>query len=843
MKLLSNRLSEQQSLFGRIRERLVAREDSEHEQSILRSIIISIIFCYLFVYGYLYYGGLAQVKTGLIISGTFLLYSLANLLAIIIWPKPSISRRIIGMFVDLFTISLGMSLYGSTLAWLYIVYIWVSTGYGLRYGPRYLYYSTALSVTGFIYVVGTSNYWKNEHNLAVGLAVGLVVLPLYFSILLKKLIKAKAEAEQANKAKSTFLANMSHEIRTPMNGIMGMIDLLRDTPLSSEQQSFTKTISASAQNLLDLIDDILDVSKIEAGKFYVDNTDIDLYTIVNTTIMLLKHQAANKGLRLLSHIDPHTPYRLVGDDKRLRQIFINLVNNAIKFTDKGQISLNVKCLYEDHDSAQIHFEVADTGIGMSEVEKNRIFQPFTQADESITRRFGGTGLGTTISKELVELMGGEIGVESKKGEGTTFFFDIIFKKQKLRNGHSELASLFGKVCIVSTDLDLVTDLSDWLGGWGVQYEVYGDPLIKYSILPDSLSNKYDVFIIDDHNTKDPVKLLETLSKKANGCIFIRRNTQCRNQVLLNAGYSSILTLPVDKTVFFNALHAIEPQNQEHDGVLSLSEHRNRINQNIEQKPSILVAEDNPVNQEVIRLILTRAGYEVDVARDGEFALDLLEEKRYDAAILDMHMPGKSGIEVIKMYRFMNPEHGLPFIMLTANVTQEAINMCNEANVTAYLTKPVNTQHLLNCIHSILAKEGDEISVPLQPQKSIKRKDEVLLIDNDVIDELYKYLEPDSVSRIFDEFIASSQYVIEQMVYHLKRGDMKSLSDQAHNLKGTADSFGANRLARAAEHIEQKGLHILQNGNPDIELQTLKDIFGITRHGLQDALARAEKIRL
>ena len=278
-----------------------------------------------------------------------------------------------------------------------------------------------------------SSYWSELAILEFGLLIGIVVLPVYVSALIRRLNEATRRAEEANYAKSRFLANVSHEIRTPLNGVIGMSELLAESRLNREQHDFVDTIVASANTLLGLIDNVLDISKIEAGKLIIEKTDLDVHRLVRTTIKMLKPEADAKGLYLKVEIAPDVPYLLMGDPQHLRQVLINLLGNAIKFTESGGVQLRVSRIHSEQPSVRLYFEVVDTGVGIPRELQAKIFESFTQADPSMTRRYGGTGLGTTISKQLVELMGGEIGLNSSPGRGAHFWFSLAFDRRELRS--------------------------------------------------------------------------------------------------------------------------------------------------------------------------------------------------------------------------------------------------------------------------------------------------------------------------------------------------------------------------------------------------------------------------
>ncbi len=811
---------------------------TEREQATVRLINLSVIVLYTTI---CYFNGLLG-KTVVILYLLAVPFSLTILFWAISKPKDNHLRRVIGMLADLGTTTVAMSLSGEAASPLFLVYLWTTFGNGFRYGKNYLYMSMGLSIIGFSLVLYLSPFWSQQVFLGVGLLITLSVLPVYIASLLKRLQTAIELAENANMAKSQFLASMSHEIRTPLNGVVGMSDMLSSTRMTRDQKDFVSTIQSSAKTLLALIENILDISKIEAGKTEQEIIDFDLHELINSIVNMLFPQAESKGVTCKLHIAADVPFRLNGDSMHLRQILINLIGNATKFTENGSIEVNVSAQSTRENLVQLRFEIKDTGIGISEEEQTKIFDTFTQADQSINRKFGGTGLGTAISKKLVDLMGGNIGVESQINQGSTFWFELEYNKQvELADDDFDepIISNSSNILLIATTGNRHASLVRHLTDWNFKWEHADDMEDAFVMLRNAVDDgePYDVALIDHQGLGNDIDIFanqsftNSQSKQTN--LILISNVDLnhnRQNALLSAGYFCILKSPVEKRLLFNALHATSFDKSENNNITRLVNFKSDISHS--EPLNILVGEDNATNQKVIRTILEYAGHVVDIVDNGNEILDAIEVSEYDMIILDMHMPEMDGIEAAKALRFMQPgSERLPIIMLTADATTDAIKSSEDAGIDVFLTKPIESEKLLTTIATLSPRK----------QKTVRyhSAEKLQTLDYESLDKLASLSKSiDFMNNLIQGFLEDTEKLVNQIELAIGQENYSTVQDHAHAIKGSARSIGAVSLAQVASHIQDDVHAGILIGLPALSSE-LSHEFALTESALNKYLEKLD----
>lgn len=650
------------------------------------------------------------------------------------------------------------------------------------------------------------------------------------------LIEAKKLSDDANKSKSDFLANMSHEIRTPMNGILGLTHLAMNTELTPVQYDYLKKINRSSRNLLTIINDILDVSKIEAGKIDIEDIEFNLEKVLEGVADLFP-EIQEKGLDIHFNIQDEVPEWLIGDPGRISQVLTNLISNAAKFTEKGQIIISLQVLEKTEEAINLEFSVKDSGIGLSQDQIDKLFKPFSQADTSTTRKFGGTGLGLTIAKKLTFLMGGDIHIESQLGKGSNFIFNVLLKPSQKENLLASKSSFENLRILVIDDSPFMRDI---LMAMLKSLKFEATAVSRFSEGLNELksamqgSSPYDLVIIDN-------KLPDAVGAEV--CSQLKNaNPENETKVILISGFSEqdilreiktaefhgFLHKPLTRSSLLNMIHQVLGHKEAKEKTQRTIEEPETESQDPIQGSQILLVEDNKINQLIALEFLRRAGAVVSVAENGQEALDTLSQGMvdYDIVLMDVQMPIMDGYRATREIRALPQFKNLPILAMTANASPEDREKALASGMNEHITKPINAIQLIKTLTRFVSAKSGFIPAPatnelmsdsstkneiknhqtLDPIPGLDLEDGLTRVGHN--EELYK--------KLLIEFSRNKSDVLEKVITAVQKQDMDEAGQLLHSLKGVAGNIGAKDLAELSRQLEIK----VKNNNLDSEYESL-----------------------
>jgi two-component system sensor histidine kinase RpfC len=822
----------------------VARQ--EFEQGIVRMMFIMLFIGYLFTIHLVFLQDSSELLFPLIVSSSYLLFSTLILLSFLFIAQPSLRRKGISLIGDNAIVFYGLCVLNEYGAPLYIIMMLITVGYGVRFGIRYLYTATLLSNLSFLIVIQTADFWSTHALLSYTLLITNIIIPAFVSHLLSKLMLTKQQASQANEAKTRFLANMSHEIRTPLSGIIGASELMLTEAHNAATLKKISVIERSSKQLLHIVNEILDISAIEAGRLTIAHESFDLHDTVSLVFKTYQPVTHKNNIRFHSYISPDIPFQLMGDQNRLRQVLMNLVSNAVKFTQEGYIELRVNLIENRGTAVEVRFEVIDTGIGIPEEKLLRIFERFSRVDDSPARRTGGTGLGAAIANDLVKRMGGEIVAQSTPGSGSRFYFDLTFEAVADASftryeGHSAVT--------ISNRASFERIVNQYLSIWGIenlQLLTEADAITYILRLPSGTPPP--LIIIDETSFKEtPKEFCERM--KASTIQELKTLLITERDIVPMEYYDMAITAFVtnlhDKKQFYNALHQALVDDAPRQSTEPLKAWKQK---NKRRRQRILVAEDMEINRLIMREMLELTGYLVVTANHGQLALDHLEEEHFDLCVLDLHMPELTGLDVANVIKLGDGiNRDTPFVVVTADTTSEAKKACNKAKVAAYLTKPVDMPLLLETIDQLIGgDEGDILKTDqvINGEGAFRNTHEVPhieILNHKVLDQLNVLGHSlNFVERLIDRFQSDTNHLINSMHFSLQGERYQKLRDEAHGLRGSAGNMGAGRLAVTAHQIHQSSPEELKQKGTQL-LKQLKQDFTDTIQQMQIYHVNSKKI--
>lgn len=794
--------------FRWMASRLRNRPDSEHEMSFNR-----LVFAFIIVIVLLLNRRGGEGDNALHVMALYIPLALGVLAHIMVWPGVSRGRRIFALLLDCGFLSWQLHLGGEIAALFFPIYLWVIFGNGFRFGLASLFTAIPVATLCFAAVVWTTPFWREQWHLSLGLLVGLVILPAYAGTLIRKLSAATKVAEEASQAKSLFLASVSHELRTPLTAIVGMTGLLRGTPLATDQREMVETVDVATRSLRSLIDGLLDLSRIEAGRMPVPNEPFDLIALLLDVRRLVEGQARERGLSFDLHVTPRTPLGLVGSRQHLHEALVNLVGNAVKFTQQGGVTVAVDAEPAEDGRLTLVIEVSDTGIGIAQGDQERIFEDFTQADASILNRFGGTGLGLAITRRLVALMGGAISVDSAPGRGSTFRFHVP---------------------VVPASEEPLAEV-DALGRAGAVL-VCRETARLAAVRSALATLRIDPFIADPR--LGPTRMFPPRAGRAIRLLF---EPDTRNLALLppiaeGAPPKPLLLHPeaapglpsLEMRRRYASVLGASPTALELRRAMTLasriaaasSSEAVPVSPAAPRRPRrLLLADDNRVNQRVFLRILEGAGHSVRVAETGEQALDLLTggADAFDLVLMDFNMPDMDGLEASKLYRMMSTgDDRLPIVGLTADATALRDSRWRDAGMDDCLIKPVEPAVLLAAIDR-LARGGEAaVTSGVRSVSRSRLATGLPTLDEGAIESLRHLGGPQFATELMEDYLLDAEVIVGRIVATARRGDLAGFRNEAHALQSSSANVGAVALSALCGPWRELRAEELRAGADELE---------------------------